>query len=206
MTRRLFLDFDGTLVDSRQRQYNLFLELAPECNVSFNDYWEYKRKDTKQDEILGSLLHYSNLEIISFKNKWLEMIEESTRLRADVVIQGVHDFLERSNKTFDLCLITGRQNSHLLINQMKRLELFYYFKYVLNTAQKVSKAEKISSILQSSPSDVFIGDTAEDILAGKELGVYTIAVKTGSLNAHVLESYNPDLLVDSVNDIDLSSL
>ena len=49
---------------------------------------------------------------------------------------------------------------------------------------------------------VIIGDTKHDILCGRALNVYSVAVSTGHYNAGDLSKYNPDLLLDDLCDTD----
>ena len=45
---KIFFDLDGTLIDSKLRMYNLFQELVPQSNLTFVEYWEYKKNKFSQ--------------------------------------------------------------------------------------------------------------------------------------------------------------
>lgn len=47
---------------------------------------------------------------------------------------------------------------------------------------------------------VIIGDTEYDILCGRSLGVFTVAVATGHFDRAYLDSHQPDLLLDDFSD------
>lgn len=51
------------------------------------------------------------------------------------------------------------------------------------------------------PSGWVIGDTPYEIIAGKKLGLKTIAVTWGDKNREVLQIYNPDFIVDEPKEI-----
>lgn len=206
MTRRLFLDFDGTLIDSRQRQYNLFLELAPGNAITFDEYWRLKRKNINQRDLLRSYLQYSDVQIADFKNAWMDKIEDTFRLDIDVPIEGVLEFLAQMSRKYDLCLVTGRQYHDRVVPQMRKLGLHDYFYDIINTAQRQSKAELVRSRVAWDANDIFVGDTGEDILAGKELGMRTVAVTSGALSEEALRKYQPDVVLESVVHLDISTL
>lgn len=199
MARRLFLDFDGTLIDSRRRLYSLFCELAPESEFSFEQYWEYKRNNTSQRTLLRERLKYSDERIAIFKKDWMEKVEEPDRLALDILQEGVSEFLYRSSQSLDLFLVTGRQHLDLLLQQLRLLGIHDFFSDVFNTAQSQSKANLIRSKVSWDADDMLVGDTGEDILAGKELGVRTVAVTSGALCEQVLRKYDPDIVIQSVN-------
>lgn len=198
MTNRLFLDLDGTLIDSKQRQYNLFSELAPESTISFDEYWRCKRNNMNQRQLLQRYLQYSDVQIAEFKGAWMDKIEEPARLGIDVPFEGVREFLSQASREFDLFLVTGRQHLDRLVPQMRKLGLYDYFSDILNTAQRQSKAELIRSRAAWDADDILVGDTGEDILAGRKLGMRTVAVTSGALSEETLRKYHPDIVLESV--------
>lgn len=202
MARRLLLDFDGTLVDSRRRQYHLFVELATGAVISFDEYWRCKRAGTTQGEMLRRYCQASDDEVARFKASWMDAIEELDRLDHDVLIGGVPDFLAKAGRDFELYLVTGRQYFDRLMVQLKKLGIDGQFSGVLNTSQRQSKIELVRSRLSCAAMDVFVGDTGEDILTGRNLGIYTVGVTSGASSSERLQWYGPDLIVESVADLD----
>lgn len=206
MTRRLFLDFDGTLVDSRRRQYDLFVELGRPGGLDFLEYWRCKAAGVNQSEMLRRYCSLPDARHEEFKTAWLRAIEEPSRLESDTVIAGVPEFLQRAARSFEIHLVTGRQHQEHLVLQMKRLGIHGYFTGVLNTQQRRSKAELVRSRICCDPHDVFVGDMGEDVAAGKELGLYTVAVTSGAYSRESLARYAPDLIVASVAELDPTAL
>lgn len=206
MTRSLLLDFDGTLVDSRRRQYGLFMELTAGAPISFEDYWKHKRAGVSQEEILRMYCRASDQEVRVFRASWMAAIEESDRLDSDVLIEGVNDFLANACVSFSLYLVTGRQHLDRLLVQLKKLGINEVFAGVLNTQQRQSKTALVKSRLSCVNTDVFVGDTGEDILAGKNLGTYTIGVTSGGSSTETLRRYEPDLIIESVAGLDSTHL
>ncbi len=195
---RLFLDFDGTLIDPRPRLYSLFQELAPESQLSFDEYWRIKRGRATQRDVLRGYLNYSDAQIAVFNTAWMQKIEEPERLSGDKPLPGAADFLARMSKKMPLYLVTARQNPARARQQVDGLGWGGYFTSLLVTAQKAGKDEVIRLNAEFSPRDTLIGDTGEDIVAGKKLGLRTVAVCSGILSRDILAEYKPDMIIDSV--------
>lgn len=207
MTRRLLLDCDGTLVDSRRRQHQLFVDLAPGATIGFDEYWQHKRAGMLQAEMLQRYTRINDAAAIAaFKAGWMAAIEAPQRLDDDVLIDGVADFLTRARAEFELVLVTGRQHFEHLMNQLERLGIAALFGRVLNTRQSTSKVALVQSHFACTADDVFIGDTGEDIVTGKALGLYTVGVTSGASSAATLQRYAPDLVADSVATLELARL
>lgn len=49
---------------------------------------------------------------------------------------------------------------------------------------------------------VIIGDTEYDVLCGRALGVFAVAVATGRFNRTYLSAYEPDLLLDNLRNVE----
>lgn len=201
MIRHLFVDFDGTLIDSKLRQYELFVELIGETSLTISEYWSAKRAGVKQSDMLAKYVNCTPDQTAAFKGRWMEAIENPHRLKMDALIKGVPAFLEEASKHFQLYLVTGRQHRELLIDQMRQLGIESYFTGILNTAQRIAKAHLVKASIGLGDCDVFIGDSEEDILAGKELGIFTVGVISGASAVERLEKYNPNLIVDSVAEL-----
>ncbi len=197
MVRNLFLDFDGTLIDSRQRQYQLFCDLVPESLLSFDEYWLIKRQKVSQANMLSKYFGYDDTRIAAMHAEWMKKIEEPARLALDMPFDGVDVLLNEISTQFTLYLVTARQKPDLVIKQLGNLDWKAMFTQVLVTEQRFRKLELIEHNVAYSSSDVMVGDTGEDIMVGKSLGLRTVAVTYGILNADILGSYSPDVLIDS---------
>lgn len=202
MTKKnIFFDFDGTLIDCRTRLYNLFVELVPESNFTFDEYWEIKRKRIDQKKLLMGTFNYSEEDVKKFKIKWLNKVEEKERLKSDTPFQFSKIILEKLHLKYNLFVVTNRQSKQLVIGQIKSYYWSSFFQKILVTEQLQTKEELIKSNCQVSSEDYFIGDTGEDILTGKSLGIKTIAVASGFLNNEILKEYEPDIILNGIEEL-----
>jgi phosphoglycolate phosphatase len=201
MKNNFFCDFDGTLIDSSQRLYTLFCRLVPECQFSYEDYWKLKRKKMTQRALLTQYFNYSKEESDRVHTLWMRDVESPELLKLDQPLTGVDDSLEKLAQEYNLYLVTARQSPEAVMKQLTDFGWKSYFTDIFVTQQKVDKTTLITNHLQTKKADWIAGDTGEDILTGKNLGIKTIAVTSGTLNAEALKPYNPDLILDSICDV-----
>lgn len=202
MTKKnIFFDFDGTLIDCSARLYNLFIELVPESNFTFDEYWRIKRERVNQQKLLMGTFNYSEDEVREFKIKWLSKVEEIERLKSDLPFQYSEILLKRLYDKYNLYIVTNRQSKQLVIEQIKSYGWSSFLQKILVTEQLQTKEELIKKHCQISSKDYLIADTGEDIISGKKLGIKTIAVTSGFLNKKILEEYKPDLIISGIGEI-----
>ena len=84
---RFFCDFDGTLIDSQKRLYDLFCELCPESKMSYNEYWKIKRNRITQKDFLRKYFKYDDAKISLFHKLWLQKVEEKKRIESDIPVK-----------------------------------------------------------------------------------------------------------------------
>lgn len=193
--KTLFFDLDGTLIDSRERLYRLFIHLAPNPTISFDEYWNYKMAKKSNEWILKNKFGIKeNAAIESFTRNWMKKIESPQYLALDKLFPDTISVLDKLHNVVSMYIITARQHPSNLMLQLENLDLIKYFKSVLVTEQKNSKTDLIRSLDFPLNASAIIGDTGEETLVGKELGLITINVLTGFRNKAVLETYQPDFI------------
>ena len=201
MNRNIFFDLDGTLSDPRVRLYDLFVDLVPECKFSFDEYWEIKRNGIDQVKLLSQYFNYSEEQIVRFRKLWLSKIEDKERLKQDVPFPKSRALLEKLSKYNYVFIVTERQKRDLVFWQIRNYGWNEYLKNVLVTRQRTSKFTIISGNVCVTKHDTIVGDTGEDILTGKKLGIRTVGVTSGLLNRRILSEYSPDLIISSADAI-----
>jgi phosphoglycolate phosphatase len=105
-----------------------------------------------------------------------------------------------------LNVVTARQFERSTLSQIGSFGWLELFDRIIVTNQLEQKHERIRSNLKIGKTDWFVGDTGADIESGKKLGIRTAAVLSGFMSRESLQSYNPDLIVNSVVDLKISSI
>lgn len=191
-----FFDFDGTLIDSKNRLYSLFCYLNPQIDISFERYWDYKKSKISHKEILLEIMNYSNTQFLEFEKNWMNNIETDQWLSLDKPIEGVHNLLTKLSNSHTLYLVTARQSKSQVIKQLNEFEMTSFFDQILVTKQKIDKFNLILNCTNVNPYDFIVGDTGKDIQTGKQLGIRTVAVLSGFLSIKSLIEYSPDYILN----------
>lgn len=199
---KIFLDLDGTLIDSKERLYRLFQHLVPTSTFSYAEYWEYKSNKIGHSEILKNIFSFSDEAITQFQKKWMDEIEKPQWLALDKPFEGVTSHLVELKKQHELYLVTARQFENMVLLQLHNFGWASLFTGIFVTAQKKEKMDLIKEAVAVAATDWFVGDTGKDIQTGKSLGLKTAAVLSGFLNKEKLLEYEPDMIVENVINLD----
>ncbi len=136
-------------------------------------------------------------------------LEREIHLCDPTVHPGVPELLERLEPHVLLGLLTGNVERGAWI-KVGRVGLEGYFRMGafgdraaerrLLPAIAVRKAEALMGRRFDGKEIVIIGDTPNDILCGRHLGVKAVAVATGSYSLGELAEYEPDYLFENLGD------
>lgn len=197
----IFFDFDGTLVNSQKRLYNLFCTLCPQNSLSYIQYWELKRGRMLQQTMLKEIFNYSDEEINNFHEQYLSLIETYPLMSMDNPVDGATELLKSLSSNHNLYLVTNRQKKFLVYEQLNDFGWLDLFKTVFVTERKNTKYDILKKLDNVSSNDYLISDTGEDIKTAQLMGINSIAVTWGVLNEEILKTYNPNYIARFVNDI-----
>ena len=195
--RDLIIDFDGTIVCPKQRDYVAYKQLVENfCGtvLEIEEYWALRRSKTNLHEILAA----SSIESSKHED-WIRrrfaLSEDIDLIALDTLLDGVSDFLSNISKTHRLHLLSARRHKERMIEEMKRLGVFEFFSSV-NVAK--DKGEFLKTRTYVSP--IVIGDTEVDILGGKANGFFTVGVLTGIRDFAQLNTLGCDVILQSITD------
>lgn len=192
---KVFWDLDGTLVDNRYRLYELFCVLTETDFLTFDEYWSYKFRGYGQGKML-ELIKYDKKNHSEFQRIWLKEIEKEEWLKKDILQKDAKETLEVLFWSgISQYVITNRQFIRNVEEELKWLNIPHFFNGISTTALKGKKADEMRKSFDVSGNDFMIGDSAEDIMAAKELGIHSIAICTDVRNEKLLKKYEPEWLL-----------
>jgi HAD superfamily hydrolase (TIGR01509 family) len=205
--RGIFLDLDGTIVDSREA----YVEAA---RVAFEAIGQKPPEPVSALEIPRRLeqgMSISDL-IKSDKQQFLRVYLEtyySITWHKTKLIPNVSATLQALSNKAKLALITMRYVPRKDI--MKELEYFgisKYFNYVvtaLDTPMPKPSPQALIECVKALDVDIcsciMAGDSVNDVRAGKAAGAKTVAVLSGLFQREELAKELPDLVLDDVNSL-----
>lgn len=198
-------DLDGTLIDSSERMYRLFCDLIPECELTKEEYWNYKRNKVNHKKLIERL--YPHVEFEQFNDRWMLLIEKKQYLDMDKNYPDTVEVLLRLKRQRDsLLLLTARQSKNGLMDELKRLSLLDFFEAVITTEGKHSKEEVLLENAKGNcdilnPQNIFVSDMGKDIQLGNKLGFYTVAISHGFMSEEKLKEYYPKRVIQELSEL-----
>lgn len=194
----LFFDFDGTIADSIEVALEIIGELAPEYNMPTFSRAELLALKNKSIPELLSLSGISVFQIPSIIIKGREKFHQK--------MEGVKIYPEMKNVL--QTLFESGYEMHILTSNAKKNVAYFLEKYDLPFFTEIhtpnallGKSKIIRKVLKtkklSSKNIWMIGDEVRDIEAGKEAGIFSLAVNWGFNSETLLQTANPDVLVGS---------
>jgi len=138
--------------------------------------------------------------------KRLEVIENFEYLKHDKIIFGAEKVLEELMLNHQLILVTLRNNSKTLFQELEFFDFKKYFTTILSLDNNHGDWRIKIKLIQESGTltdqdSLIVGDTEADIIAGKNLGIKTCAVLSGIRTKELLEKASPDIIINDVNSL-----
>lgn len=205
---KIFLDFDGPVLDNREKYYYIYKSLLNGIQhqlLSEEQYWNVKRRKVPERKILEGLISIE--QIAQYEQQRLESIELFDYLKMDSLQPDIMDTLSRWAASHDIFLVTLRKKRESLIQQLNYFGLTPFFKKILNENNNTGEwqvKEKLIRAEVANPDEcAMIGDTEVDIATGKHFRIKTIAVTSGIRSHEFLAALQPDYLFEHIKDIDI---
>ena len=211
MNKLVLFDIDGTLIKINNKQRKLSFSYA---------FKKVYGVDTDIDIIDHAGKTDKKIIMEVLKKEGLD--EKNIRLKIDEVMKEITTFFERNISEDKFCLLDGVQallkelsKNNILLGlvtgnlepiaraKLKNVNLNNYFQLGgfgsdaedrVNLVKIAIKRAENNFSFKFNKNVFLIGDTPRDIQAGKEAGVKTIAVSTGSYSGQELKAENPDFL------------
>ena len=222
----IIFDFDGVLLDVNKPLYNAIAEVLQN---KYGIYFEKESTLTEIGGVLESIQGYPMTQVILHSHeifKYIKVLEDlrllkKLKIAIEIFVKyqnnakeatfypGAVELLKSLSIKHDLFILSNNMTDNVT-RQLKKEGVETLFSGIfgrdkLNGALKPDPAslEPILNSYESYNRDDFlmIGDMPTDIQAGKEAGMWTIAVSSGLSSKEVLAENEPDMLLNSIADI-----
>jgi phosphoglycolate phosphatase len=194
---QIFLDMDGTIVSYHERFYKVYRNayiIIGEIPLTKDKWLEARRSgDIKYPPGIREKLDPY------FRN----MFESKEYLKYDKIYPGIKDVILNLKEKYPIKIVSFRGNDINLREQLSNFGICGLETIIQEYCSGTpcdEKARMIQRIVQD-PKGWIIGDTHYEIIAGKKLGLKTIAVTYGDQSEEFLRTYSPDYIVDSPSEI-----
>jgi phosphoglycolate phosphatase len=197
----IFFDLDGTIVDSREAYYEAariaFHALGQEPPEKQDTLEIPRRLEQKQpidDLVKGDINEFLRI----YLEAYYSVTEEKTKL-----LPNVSAVLENLSAKAKLALITMRSvPAASIIKELERFRIAEYFSCVvtaLDTRKPKPSPEALMQCVKALDVQIcdciIVGDSINDVKAGKAAGAKTVAVLSGLFSREEFAKEHPDLII-----------
>lgn len=182
--RTIFLDLDGTLLDSSERHNVVLKNALKECNVfgcDFSNYMAYKANGNRTIDFLKNELKLTADISEKVAEIWKRTIEEEEYLEMDAFYWDTVPFLNLiKEKGYKTVIVSARKNKDYVINKIKTSEINYLIDDIIIVSPFNAINEKLEVFMQKrDKNSVCIGDTEIDYEAGQRAKIVTFILNRG---------------------------
>jgi HAD superfamily hydrolase (TIGR01509 family) len=206
-TKGIFIDFDGTIVDST----DAYIEAAkiacqtvglnpPEKQTAL----EIPRRLEQHMPLTAFTNGKTEKFLQTYYQTYYDVAKEKCKLMPNV--SATLQVLSEKSK---LALITMRHTpKQAVLDELEYLGVRQYFTHVvtaLDTAKPKPSPEALLNCVQAFEVDIaeciIVGDSVSDVRAGKAAGAGTVALLSGLFACEELVKEAPDLILNDVNSL-----
>jgi len=222
--RGIILDFDGTLLDIRESLRTSIEEVFDEKQINYDIETTMQEIGALMEIIQGTPLpkivleafelfkYITSLHSITF----LKKLRIATKIFTTYLTYAkeapfypeAEEFIRKFRKTYDFFIVSHNQTKniipHLEENKVKSVfkgvfgaDLLPALKPDPDALNPVFESYKSCNLKEF----IMIGDMPSDIQAGRSAGVWTVGVASGVSKKEILAEFEPDLLIDSLDDL-----
>ncbi|MBY8984795.1 MAG: HAD family hydrolase [Candidatus Lokiarchaeota archaeon] len=222
--RGIIFDFDGTLLDIREILEKSIEEVLEDQNINVDMEITIQEIGALLETIQGFPLpkillesyeifkHITSLSNLSYFKQLriaVKIFSKYLNYSKDApLLPGVKELLKKISKSFDL-FIVSHNKTETIMEHLENEDIAKFFKGVYGSDKiPVQKPDPLAlqpplETYERRKRDEFlmIGDMPSDIIAGRDAGLWTIGVASGVSKKEILLEYQPDLLIESLEDL-----
>ena len=159
----LYFDLDGTIIDVRKRHYAAYVDTMRELGltpVTEQAFWEQSRGGASTEDLIGDVRGPDHER---FTNRRRERADVPSYVRLDTLIPGARATLSALRTSYELALVTLREDRETLLDQLDELSVSKFFTaiYSPNGHDESSSKAKLIQLFGGSGEDEPIIDDSE---------------------------------------------
>ena len=201
MKKVIIFDFDGTIADTMDMTYHIYLRMAQKYGmpiVSKEELQAYKKIPLKERLNKQGIPFYMVPKLLSEGQVYQKELEHEAKPFEDII-----DVINTLSLEFDLLMISSNHKKFIK-RFLKRFEITTFTK-VYGKAALFGKAEVIKRVLKKhgykKSQAIYVGDETRDIIACQELGIDLISVSWGYDDISLLTKEEATMIAHEPKDI-----
>ncbi len=202
MSRNIFVDLDGTLVDVSRRDHVIFATImigSSFKSLPFEFYWSLRKAMESIEGILNMCGAPPEFAPHFLKNR-ADLDEDPKYLAHDTLIPGALETLqELRNRGHKVYVLTKRRDTIATMAQCKLLGITDVVDNIFVTEGQ-NKADILRREMKGV-EDIMVGDTENDIRAAQEAHILSVGVLTGIRDEKALQAMDPDYLISDIKQL-----
>ncbi len=201
--KTVLFDFDGTIVDTLDPAIEIYNKIADEFNCRPIKPEEVNRLRSQRPQ---DFMKSYGVTILNLIPLLLRIRKEIRKEIANIkpskgIMQALGDI---KNDGFNMGVVTS--NSAENVNaSFEANSLTDIFSFVHSGRSVFGKSKQLKSLLKKKnlekDSVVYVGDETRDVEAAKKAGIPIVAVGWGFNTREILETLNPDKIVDDPSEL-----
>ena len=198
--QNIIFDWTGVIKDGIEDHYKVINLMFKDFNVPSISLEEL-RETWKQPYMDFYNTHLPSLTMQEQKKAYFKAFAQLPKARP---YPGMVELLKKLHSRGKKLVILSSDSPKTILNEIKDFGLEGIFEDMdLEVHDKVAHiADLMERNSMKSTDTVIIGDTNNEVEAGKSFGVKTIAVTWGLCSEENLKKHNPDHIVHSVEDLE----
>ncbi|WP_346930654.1 pyrophosphatase PpaX [Clostridium sp.] len=205
MIKAILFDLDGTIIDTNElilTSFNYVLnnylglnirkeEIVESFGIPLKDVMDHYAKE-RAEELVDEYIRYS----LESHDKYIKSY--------DHVEEGL---IKLKNEGFKLAIVTSKRRGTAL-RGLNCFDLEKYFDVIITPEDSKKHKPDGEPVLKAcealkvkSEETIMVGDSHNDILCGKNAGSKTCLVNYTALNVEKIKAYNPDFIIDKIEDL-----
>lgn len=198
MIKNIFLDFDGTIVDSGSLIHRNLAKYVSEGIPS----WEELRKLPSHEVVSSLKLSKFDLPKLIFQIR----SDFRNHLSEMPIVPGMKESItqfKNSDVKLFLCSSNSEEN---MTTFLKRHGIEGAFSAFISMSTIFGKAKGLKAGLKKykllANETVYLGDETRDIEASRKAGIMSASVTWGYNNSSILRQFNPDFIFDKPEELE----
>jgi len=195
----VMFDYDGVIVDSYEQDYKDFIQLCRAYGMEIKSKDEYDRLlDDNCFKVMKEQYGLSEETIDAILKEWEKISGNYVNMP---IFKGMREAIRKIAEKHKVIVITS--NVSALVSTVLSNNGITEVEDILGADMEKSKIKKIRRAMEIYLFDTayYVGDTAGDMIEGKEAGAATIGVTWGYHSAERLKKAAPDYLVNTPEEL-----